>query len=186
MTHVRQLGIVVFVGLAGCPKRTVDEAGSGLALDRPVVREVEPMRSTVPSPGTWSGAGLVVDVPAGWIGREGRGSGLVLSLGRSDGVALEVWSFDPAENVPFPRPREGCEPLFTDKSTYRSLPGLPVSATSSCVPDAAAGVVVDGWYAEVNGRQLQIDLLLPSDRVIEGRDAVAPILASIRVASEAP
>lgn len=178
--------VALLLLLAACPKRRVDEAGVGASTERPVVREVEPMRSTVPSPGTWRGAGLAVDVPAGWTGREGRGSGLVLSLGRDDGVAIEVWSFEPSEHVPFPRPREGCEHLFSDQSTYRSLPGLPISATSSCVPDEAAGVVVDGWYAEVNGRELHIDLFLPSDRVIEGRDAVAPVLASIRVDSEAP
>lgn len=171
--------------LVGCPKRAPEDVGGGTLDDRSLVREVEPMRSPVPSPGTWRGAGLVVEVPAGWTGREGRDSGLLLALSRPDGVAVELWSFLPTDNVQFPRSREGCEVLFSDQSAYRSIPGLPVSRTSSCVPEQATGTVVDGWYAEVDGRQLHIDVLLPSDRVIEGREAVATMLASIRLEQEA-
>ena len=172
--------------LVACPKRVPEDAAGGLAVEGPIVREVEPMRSSVPSPGTWRGAGLAMDIPPGWNGREGRGSGLLLALSRTDGVAMELWSFLPADNVPFPRPREGCDELFSDRSAYRSIPGLPITRTSSCVPVEATGTVVDGWYAEVDGRQLHIDVLLPSDRVIEGREAVASMLASIRLEGSAP
>lgn len=172
--------MIWLVLLIACPKHG-PSIEAGLPIERREVTEVDPTRVGVPSPGTWRGGGLAVDIPAGWTAREGSGTGLILSLQRADGVAMEIWTFDPSEGLPFPRTREGCDPLFTDSSAYRAIPGLPVSRVSTCVPDEAEGIVVDGWYAEVAGRQIHVDALLPAGRVFEGRSAIAPILGSLRV-----
>ena len=110
--------------LVACPKRVPEDASGGLAVEGPIVREVEPMRSSVPSPGTWRGAGLAMDIPPGWNGREGRGSGLLLALSRTDGVAMELWSFLPGDNVPFPRPKNLREYKTSSLDKRRSFVGL--------------------------------------------------------------
>lgn len=169
----------MIVALLGCPRPPATFEDPAVPLERPVIVEVEPLPVGI-GPGPWHGELVSIDVPAGWSGRAGHGAGLVVALQRPDGIALEIWAFRPEDGVEFPRAREGCELLFADRSAYRLVPGLAVTAASSCVPDEPVGVVVDGWYAEIDGRQVHIDALLPSDRVFEGREAVRPILASIR------
>lgn len=147
---------------------------------RPVVAEVSPLDLPVVRAGPWSKWGLSVDVPEGWTGREGDADGLMLALQRPDGLAIEVWSFDRAGGVPFPRPREGCDPLFEDQSAWRRVPGAPIDAVSTCMPDGPSGMAVFAWHAQRGDQELHIDALVPVERLFAAREDAFAVVETIR------
>jgi hypothetical protein len=148
--------------------------------DAPVA-EAAPEAPIVTGPTSWAADGLQMEVPVGWSGHGGLPGGtLILQLQHDTGVGLEIWSF-PRSGTLLPRPREGCEPVFADAGTYRSVPGLGVQLVATCVPDTADGNVVEGWYAIVGDREVHVEALLPVGQVIPGEATIAPLLESLRI-----
>lgn len=135
----------------------------------------------VTGPTTWSGGGVTLPVPDGWRGSTGpAGTPLLLQLTDTrTGVRFEVWAY-PRRGSVGPRPREGCDIVFRDAGRYRAVPALPAAVTATCLPDAPDGPTVQGWYALVGEREIHLEVLYPSGRLISGRDAVEPLLLGLR------
>lgn len=166
--------------LAGCPHRP-PPAPEGSLVIAPKPAPAAPEGTPV-APGTWTDAsGLSLQIPEGWSGQTGPpGSSLLLTLKHADtGVQVELWSFASSGEVG-PRPRPGCEWMFNDAANHRLVPALTPAVTATCLSDDPLAPVVQGWYGRVHGREVQVEVIYPAGRVIEGRAVVEPLLESLK------
>ncbi len=164
--------------LLACPKPDLRVDSPTEVIGEP--KGVETFRTIDPSK-TWEGAGLTLSVPSGWVGWEGPPEGSLL-LTLSDPVTkvqFEIWSFAPS-GTPGPRPRKGCEPIFRDRSDYRSVPALSSVTTATCTGPAAAAITVQGWYALHQGREIHLEAIYPSGQLFAGQKVIGELLRSLR------
>jgi len=132
-------------------------------------------------PGPWQEPrGLRMVVPEGWSGRTGpTGSSLLLSIAHTaSGVQLELWAFEISGDIG-PRPRPNCEWMFVDPASHRAVPALTPAVTATCVSEDLLAPVVQGWYGRILGREIHLEVVYPPGRVVEGRQVVEPVLASL-------
>jgi hypothetical protein len=154
-----------------------------------IVVPVEPLPQEELAPGPWEDpAGILsLVIPQGWTGTSGPPAGsLVLTLDHAaSGVEVQVWEFAASGQVG-PRPRPGCEWMFTDEGRHRLVPALTPAITATCLGEDPQGQIVQGWYGRVRGREVHVEVLYPAGRIVEGRAVVEPLLEGIVAVGSAP
>ncbi|MBN2798129.1 MAG: hypothetical protein JXX28_03210 [Deltaproteobacteria bacterium] len=170
--------MIALLLLLACPRPSAPEGSLGVGVGAEVVPRVE--QSQV-GPGPWHEVGgLYLEVPEGWRGWSDASGSLLLSLDHgATGARLELWAFTASEELPGPRPRPGCEVAFLDTARHRSVPLLDPAVIASCEPLVSGGMRVTGWYGQVAGRELHLELLTPPGRSFEAQTAAAPLLAGL-------
>lgn len=170
--------------LLGCPHKPAPSEGPPLVIVVPVA---PPVGEEVLA-GSWTDpAGVLgLDIPPGWTGRSGPPAGsLVLTLDHeATGVQIQLWEFAGSGQVG-PRPRPGCEWMFSDDGRHRVVPALMPSITATCLADEATAPVVQGWYGRVRGREVHVEVIYPAGRIIEGRAVAEPVLTGLHVLGSA-
>jgi hypothetical protein len=166
--------VSVFWLVVGCPRPQPVKAPR--APPRPVA--AAPIRVPVTGPTYWSEAGgLCLEVPQGYRGTTGPPPDL-LELSKGDtGFELEIHVFPPGDP---PAERPGFELLFEDRGGYRTIPILGEgSASRSWISVDPDGPMAQSWFGPLGDRTVEVVLVYPHGRAIEGEDALAPIVASL-------
>jgi hypothetical protein len=162
--------------LLACPGKRAERAVE--AMEREPASPYEPIASPVPA-GPWEGRGLSVVVPPEWSGLAyGPDEPIALVVGHPSGVSVQIATW-PVQPSLVPRPRPGCEPLWSDPGAWRVVPGLPVSLVAACVIDDS-GQVVEGYYAVMGDQEVHVEVIYAPGRVIEGRARAEALLATLR------
>ena len=134
-------------------------------------------------PGFWKHDSLPIalGIPKGWDGHTGpHGSSLLLVLHHSEtDVGVELWAFERSGTKASPRPRPGCEMLFSDQGSHRSVPLFGHATTATCVPADVAEPTIQGWYGIVGDRELHFEVMYPPGTMVVGRQLVQPLLQSL-------
>ena len=166
---------LVVLLLSGCPKPS--PSATGFTFEPPsagtTITAASPL-APIASPGRFEGQGLAIDVPAGFVGHVGDGDLAVVLRHVATGVEVEVQVV--AAGATF----TDCDALFADNTAWRDLPGLTGVATATCLPTSPTGNVTQMWTGVAGDRGVRIVVRYPNGRLIEGRQAIDPILASIR------
>jgi len=172
--------------LLGCPPKRAQGDDPPLVIVVPVA-PADPVGEVI-GPGPWTDpAGLLgLVIPEEWAGLAGPPAGsLVLTLSHPSGVQVQLWEFAGSGQIG-PRPRPGCEWMFSDEGRHRVVPALAPAITGTCLSDDPHGPVVQGWYGRVRGREVHVEVVYPAGRVIEGRAVVEPVLSALYVVGAAP
>lgn len=175
--------LLALLMLVGCPgqKPPVSTGEPPLVLENGASQDNAGEPGEPVGPGPWQEpGGLRMIVPEGWSGRTGpAGSSLLLSITHAaTGVQLELWAFEFSGDIG-PRPRPHCEWMFVDAASHRAVPALTPAVTATCVSEDPLAPVVQGWYGRVRDREIHLEVVYPPGRVVEGRQLVEPVLASL-------
>ncbi len=169
----------LFLVLLGCPRKPVVVVEPPLALPEGVEEE---QSRWADGPGAWrEPGGLSLELPEGWAWREGPPAGALLLSARhaSTGVEVQVWGFA-WSGTAGPRARAGCEWMFSDTASHRRVPLLAPAVTATCLPDVPSQPTIQGWYGRHRAREIQVEVLYPAGRVVEGRLVVEALLLGLR------
>jgi hypothetical protein len=163
------------IALCGCPKK-VETGTSGEPAPQAVV-----VLGAAIAPGQWHEAegDLSVLVPEGWSGREGPPGGVEVFGLTHDGTGtlLRVRAWESGH--PLPVLKAGCVVVVDDPGAHRAVPALPHAATASCTADEGGHSFTQIWYADSNGRSIQVEVTYPPTTAISGRIAVDPLLRGL-------
>ncbi|MCO4746590.1 MAG: hypothetical protein KC912_17480 [Proteobacteria bacterium] len=166
-------GLLALV-LIGCPKpQKAPEETQWLdaANDAPV-------DSIAVEKGEWRGDGVTVWVAPGWSGTHTEGPPEVLEL--VDGETATVLRVElGADGLDLPR---GCEALFEDSGTYRSVP-LDELQTASCVDED--GTLLQVWVGRADFVSVRVEARYPIGRAVSGRQRAETILSTLSAAGGA-
>ena len=164
---------LILLALAGCPPKDRKRA-DGDGLDLGGEAPAGPVRTPV-APGQWTGGGLSMRIPSGWTGDAGEpGDPHLLHLVHESGLELDlVLGVHAGALSP---PPEGCEPLFSDRGTYESVPGVIVTEVASCLTEEG---LVQGWYGTAEDRPVHVQVRYPSGGVVRARKLIDPMLQSL-------
>ena len=59
------------------------------------------------------------------------------------------------------------------------MPALVPAMSGSCVAEEIGAPVVQGWFGIVGDREVHVEVVYPHGRVLEGRQAVEPLLKAL-------
>ncbi|MCB9685665.1 MAG: hypothetical protein H6735_11535 [Alphaproteobacteria bacterium] len=159
--------------LAGCPKRRVEPPPLE-TVDHGAPTEV---RVAVDGPITWimdREPGLCLPIPSGWSGTTGPAP-LVLEIADDAGRRVEL----SVSALPFPSQREGYELLFEDDGSYRTVPLLIGGGTRSWQSVDPYGPLVQAWYGQVGGQEVEVAVTTPLDSATASYDLLHALVAGL-------
>ena len=125
----------------------------------------------------WSGHGICLVVPPAWTGRVDAAGALGTLHHDASGVSVSVRTFE--ASTPPAASREGYTLTFEDESAYRKIPVFEDGGTRTWTSNAPGGPTLKAWFGTVGGRCIQLEVLLPFGKAIEGTRAVEDLLTAI-------
>jgi hypothetical protein len=133
-------------------------------------------RSLLVGPVRWtSSTGLCADLPEGWQGTASAPPQLldVAHEGSQARLRVAAWPW----GTPIPVVPQGAELVFHDLDSYRRVPLLRPSASYTLRHDD--GHLVQGWYGDLDGRVVVVEVEAPFGRTTEARSAAEPLLSGL-------
>jgi hypothetical protein len=161
--------------LLGCPRPTPPPA------IEPEWLESETEAAEVPvivDSGEWLGDGVSVWIAPGWTGEHTQGPPERLALRESQTKTTLLFELGVGE-LALPR---GCDAVFEDAGTYRSV-ALTELRTASCTTED--GALVQVWLGRADLVEVRVEARYPIGEAILGRQRVEEILATISPAGGA-
>lgn len=160
--------------LIGCPRPPAP-----LPVAEPVAGPASPSaRAAVDGPRFWTeDGGLCLQVPDGWSGTSGPAPLVLELVQRGTGFRFEVRALDDA--VPPPSQRAGFVLQFEDDGSYRTVPVLARAASRAWTSVDPGGPMAFAWYGPLDGRTVEVTVILPAGRATEGLAAVEPLLTGL-------
>ena len=155
--------------LLGCPRPVPPEGQSGWQMATPVAEETPAL--AVES-GVWRGDGVSVWVAPGWSGTHRTGPPETLELEDGETGTRLVVELGPAA-LDLPR---GCELLFEDTGTWRSVP-LTDIRTASCVDES--GALHRYWVGQADYVSVRLAAHYPMSGVVEAQHRLEEILSTV-------